>query len=126
MKIKKPESGVVLTPRQGKLNPASPSFGNCYRSAITAGYSDQTARNLMHLNPSWLSDNIGHLAQSIQPEQLTQVLSAVIYSDNEPTLIRLKAAELMMRYHGMLRQQTVKATIAVNVDLTGYSESTVL
>lgn|GEM_PF-6241179 len=41
---------TALTPRQqsyieGYTSPASATFGNSYRSARAAGYSDQTARN---------------------------------------------------------------------------------
>lgn len=117
-------STIVLTPRQSAFmraysEPTSSSFGNSYQSALTAGYSDQFARNLTHLNPKWLSDFIENSVTTIQPEQLTQVLSDVVYSDTEPTIIKLKAAELLMKYHGMLKQQQTAKTVTLNIDLTG-------
>src|SRR4051812_6112857 len=113
-------NSLRLTPRQNNFvatytDPSSPTFGNCYGSARTAGYSDKTARNLTHLNPRWLSESIGSL-QAIEPEQITQVLTSVIYSQDEPTYIKLKALEMMMKYHSMLKQHSEPISTVVNLN----------
>jgi hypothetical protein len=116
----------TTTPRQNAYiqaytTPSSPSFGNSYRSALVAGYSDQTARNLTHLQPEWLSANIGQIVQPIQPDELMTVLTDVIHDDMEPTIIRLKAVELTMRAYNMLAQRQERAPVAVelSVNLSG-------
>jgi len=116
----------VLTPRQNAYleaytTPSSATFGNSYRSAITAGYSSQTARNITHLQPEWLSENIGQIA-IIQPGEIMQELTAVIHNDNEPTIIRLKAMELSMRAYDMLqkhRGEPETQLVHVSLDLKG-------
>jgi hypothetical protein len=60
---------LALTPRQSKYlhgyhDPASATFGNSYQSAVAAGYSVQTARNFNHLQPEWLSENIGQMTST--------------------------------------------------------------
>ena len=110
----------TLTPRQtayiaAYTAPASPSFGNSLQSALSAGYSVQTARNMTHLRPEWLSENIGNLV--IKPEQIMQTLTAIIYDDNEPTIIRLKAMELSMRAYNMLQRKELTSTQTVNLSL---------
>ncbi len=116
---------LLLTPRQATFtkaytNPVSISFGNCYQSAVAAGYSYATARNLMHLKPHWLSEIIGNATCAIKPEELTAVLSNVIYDVSEPTVIKLKAIEMMMRYHGMLsKPNNDTRCVTINVDLSG-------
>jgi phage terminase small subunit len=113
-----------LSPKQNKFitlytDSQNMTFGNSYQSALQAGYSDVTARNITHLNPKWLSESIGNI-QAIKPEQITQVLTSVIYNDNEPTYIKLKALELMMKHHNMLKQQAdaTITTVSLNLDLT--------
>lgn len=101
-------------------DPRSPSFSNVYRSAISAGYSDQTARSLTHNNPKWLSESIGQI-KTISPEQITETLTSVIYNANEPTYIKLKALELMMRHYNMLKQtvEINQQTVAISLDMSG-------
>jgi hypothetical protein len=113
-----------LTPRQKSFmvaytDPESVSFGNAYQSARAAGYSETTSRNIMHLQPSWLSETIGQIVDTIEPERLTSLLSGIIYNPEEPTLIRLRAIELMMKYYGMLnRQDSEHKSVTINIDLT--------
>jgi hypothetical protein len=87
-----------LTPQQSNYihkysDPSSPSFGNSYRSALSAGYSDQ----------------------------ITQVLTSVIYNPEEPTYIKLKALELMMKSYNMLKQheESQIKTVCLSINLTG-------
>lgn len=119
----------ALTPRQsqylhGYHDPTSPTFGNSYRSALAAGYSVQTARNFNHLQPDWLSENIGQMtAMAISPEQIMATLTNIINDDSEPTIIKLKAMEMTMKAYNMLvqRRETTPAVVTLNVDLSGAS-----
>lgn len=59
-----PKSYLPLAPRRKRfielyLDTSSSTFGNCYQSAIGAGFSDQTARNLTHNKPKWYSELVG-------------------------------------------------------------------
>jgi len=113
--------GNQVTVRQANFidyytKPDSESFSNAYRSARRAGYSDQTSRNLTHLKPKWLSETIGQLTSSvIKPEEITGVLTHVIYTNEEPTIIKLKAIELMMKYYKMLSPQNDNEPVFLNV-----------
>lgn len=125
----KTTKATALTPRQSKYlhgyhDPQSLTFGNSYQSAKAAGYSDQTARNFNHLQPDWLSENIGQMATTaISPEQIMATLTAIINDNSEPTIIKLKAMEMTMKAYNMLVQQPTKipATVTLNVDLSGNS-----
>jgi len=122
----KTTKATALTPRQSKYlhsyhDPSSPTFGNSYQSALSAGYSDQTARNFNHLQPEWLSENIGQMAiTAISPEQIMATLTAIINDGSEPTIIKLKAMEMTMKAYNMLAQRhdTKPTTVTLNVDLT--------
>jgi len=94
-----------LAPRQEQFianyfDADSPTFGNCYRSAVRAGYSEQTARNFMHLKPAWLSENIGNYAP-LEPQQLLEKLSQIISSPTETTQNKLRAIDMMMKHRNM-------------------------
>jgi hypothetical protein len=114
----------TLTPRQSAYlqaytDPVSSSFGNSYQSAIKAGYSLQTARNLTHLRPAWYSANIGQIA-IISPDDIMRELTAIIQSDIEPTIVRLKAIEMTMRAYSMMVQtkESERQTVTLSLDLT--------
>lgn len=118
----------ILTLRQSAYlraysNPSSPSFGNSYKSALAAGYSSQTAKNLTHLKPDWLSENIGNISkQVISPEEITAILSNMIYSPDESAVIRLKAIELMMKFYKMLNSNDQSnAPLQISIDLSGQN-----
>lgn len=114
---------VRLSPRQVRfansyLRSDSGNFANCYQAARSAGYSESTARNLTHLQPKWLSETLGTMAHELQPDDLTNALSTIIDDSNEPTIIRIKAIELMMRYHQMLQSSKPTAkTLTLEVNL---------
>lgn len=124
-------SGGALLPRQSTYikaytDPNSITFGNSYKSAVSAGYSHNTARNFMHLNPVWLSINIGQMATTaISPEQIMSKLTTIINDDTEPTIIKLKAVEMTMKAYSMLsqRQESTTTAVTLNVDLSGAAKS---
>lgn len=102
-----------LAPRQRLfiehyLNADSPTFGNCYASAILAGYSDQTARNLMHLRPAWLSETIGQNLK-LEPADLLAKLAQIIDDRSETTQNKLRAIEMMMKHYHMYGAANITA-----------------
>lgn len=119
MKIEKKTAGVrptdtgALDPRQQRfidyyLNPKSNFFGNCYKAALSAGYSHETARNLTHNKPKWLSEKLGQM-QTLEPDLLLAKLADIISSPKETTQIKLKAIEMMMKYHHMFGANNITA-----------------
>jgi len=117
---------TTLTPRQSAymkayVDPASPSFGNSYQSAIAAGYTDQIARNLTHLKPEWLSENIGQIASIVEPDDIMRELSVIINDTTEPTIVRLKDMEMTMKAYSMVaqRRERVNQVVTLSVELTG-------
>lgn len=100
-----PQLYKPFTPRQQRfmelyLDVGSKTFGNCYQSAIGAGFTDPTARNLTHNKPKWYSDLIGQNS-GIQPEHLVLKLTDIINDVGETTQNKLKAISMMMKYRGM-------------------------
>lgn len=96
---------ATLDPRQKRfidyyLDSKSESFANCYQSAIRAGFSDQTARNLTHNKPKWYSEIIGQTAGA-EPEHLMIKLTDIMNDPNESTQNKLKAMDLLMKAKGM-------------------------
>ena len=102
-----------LDPRQQRfiehyLDANSPTFGNCLRSATRAGYSEQTARNLIHLRPAWLSEIIGQNA-TMEPADLLVKLAQIIDNRNETTQNKLRAIDMMMKHYQMFAPTSVTA-----------------
>lgn len=121
---------TALTPRQSAFvhaysNPDSPTFSNTYKSALAAGYSEQSARNFTPKRNAWMSDIVGEMAENaaISPEQIMATLTDIIHDDMEPTIIKLKAIEMTMRAYNMLVQQRDNSpkVVTLNVDLTGLN-----
>lgn len=101
----RPPSTIALDPRQEEfislyLDTASVTFGNCYQSALKAGYSVETARNFMHNKPRWYSEIIGQ-TQGVQPEHLLLKLTDIINDSNETTQNKLKAINMLMKHNRM-------------------------
>lgn len=109
----------ALAPRQERFiayyfDADSPTFGNCYRSALRAGYSEQTARNFMHLKPAWLSsENIG-TPVPLEPQQLLEKLSEIISSPGETTQNKLHAIDMMMKHRSMYSPAALNS-IQINI-----------
>lgn len=105
-----------LDPRQRRfielyLDVSSKTFGNCYQSAIGAGFSDQTARNLTHNKPRWYSEIIGQ-NEGIQPEHLVLKLTSIINDPEEATQNKLRAIDMLMRHKRMY--QITPQTLMLN------------
>jgi len=82
----------------------SDSFGNCYRSALGAGFSDQTARSLTHNKPRWYSEILGQ-NEGLQPEHLVIKLTDIVNDPNEATRNKLKAIDMLMKHKSMYPAQ---------------------
>lgn len=103
----------ALDPRQDKFlglyfDANSGTFGNCYQSAVRAGYSVETARNLMHNRPKWLSEKLGQM-QTMEPELLLLKLTGIINDQRETTQNKLRAIDMMMKHYQMFGTQNVTA-----------------
>lgn len=106
---------LALDPRQKRfvelyLDVDSDTFGNCYQSAIGAGFTDQTARNLTHNKPKWYSEIIGQ-DEGVQREHLVLKLTEIINNKSETTQNKLKAIDMMMKYRGMYQPLTQNITL---------------
>lgn len=103
----------TLDPRQREffshyMDTNSPTFGNYYQSALRAGYTDQTARNLMHLRPAWLSETTGQNTK-FEPEVLLAKLGEIINNRQETTQNRLRAIDMMMKHYKMYGERNIFA-----------------
>lgn len=120
-----PNTVRALPPRQQRfieyyLDVSSTTFGNCYQSALRAGFTDLTARNLTHNKPAWYSEILGQV-QGAQPEHLTLKLTGIMNDPSEPTQNKLKAIDMLMRCNGMY-----KPTHLTNVQLNRINIQNVL
>lgn len=100
-----PPRGKSLDPRQSKFislycDSDSTTFANCYKSALGAGFSVQTARNLTHNKPVWYSETLGHMA-TIEPEHLSIKLISIMNDPLETTQNKLRAIDMLMKHKGM-------------------------
>ncbi len=103
----------TLDPRQDKFielyfSVTSPTFGNCYRSALSAGYTSETARNLTHNRPKWLSEKLGQM-QTMEPDLLLLKLTSIINDGTETTQNKLRAIDMMMKHYQMFGSSRLTA-----------------
>lgn len=104
-------SAGALDPRQRRFidlyfDTTSKTFANSYQSAIGAGYTDQTARNITHNKPAWYSETLGQLSD-IEPAHLVLKLKAIMNDPEETTQNQLKAMDMMMKCRGMYKPEQV-------------------
>lgn len=85
-------------------DPASRTYSNAFQSALAVGYSESTAKDLLHNRPAWLSEKWGE-AKVFEPEDLLSKLSDIIQDQGVSTRDKLKAIELMMKNRGMLKER---------------------
>lgn len=65
----------LLTPQQELFlavycNPKSDTFGNAYRSALKANYSEEYSQNMISQLPDWLSTNISDMSRLRKAEKV--------------------------------------------------------
>ena len=107
-------AALYFSPRlNGKPNPL---FGNAYRSALEAGYTDGTAIKIVSSTEDkiWVREAYNKMVQ-FKPEHTIKQLEDIAMSPDEYTRDRLKALEMLGKIQGIFidRQQT-----EVNVTFT--------
>jgi hypothetical protein len=90
--------------KQAYYNTESLTYSNALQSALAVGYSQSTAKDLLHNRPAWLSEKWGE-AKVFEPDELLAKLSAIIEDGNTSTRDKLRAIELMMKNRGMLKDR---------------------
>lgn len=113
-----PTFSRALDPRQDKFirsyfDTDSNTFGNCFQSALKAGYSFETAKNLTHNRPKWLSEKLGQM-QAMEPEFLLAKLTAIVNDEDELTANKLRAIDMMMKHHQMFGKN-IMTTKIINI-----------
>jgi hypothetical protein len=111
-------ASALPDPRQGRFislytDPGSKFFGNCYQSALAAGYTIQTARNLTHNRPAWLSEKLGQM-EVMEPELLLLKLTTIINDPAEGTQNKLRAIDMMMKHFQMFGGRT--SLLQINIE----------
>jgi hypothetical protein len=99
--IKDPRQTAFL---QAYYDPSSTTYSNAYQSAVQSGYSEATAKDILHNRPKWLSETTGE-ATGLDPTRLLGELARIVEDGSVATRDKLKAIELMMKHHGMLKNQ---------------------
>lgn len=99
----------IADPRQEAFkkayyDPDSRTYSNAYQSALAVGYSESTAKDLLHNRPSWLSEKWGE-DKIFEADDLLRKLSDIIEDQSVTTRDKLKAIELMMKNKGMLKDR---------------------
>lgn len=64
-------------------SPKSDTFGNAYKSALAAGYTDSYAKNIMHIMPDWLSEGVGDMKRLRKAERLMDNIMELPAVDEE-------------------------------------------
>lgn len=63
------------------LNPESPTYSNCLQSALSAGYRQEYAENLLNLMPKWLSESMDKIGDMTLLKKAEKVLNATLDYD---------------------------------------------
>jgi hypothetical protein len=104
-------------------DPASPTFGNVYKSGIKAGFSKTYSKNLLNIAPNWLLtyiDKTNFTADHIKNG--LQSLATKAPDSRSPDDTRLKAYEILAKITGILdNKQGVTTNILVQPILNGES-----
>lgn len=116
---KKFSNQFVSDPRQEAFkaayyDPSSRTYSNAFQSALAVGYSESTAKDLLHNRPAWLSEKWGE-ERVFEPEDLLRKLSAIIEDSDVSTRDKLKAIELMMKNRGMLKDRLIMDHRLLNI-----------
>lgn len=75
------------------LNPKSDTFGNAYRSALKAGFTESYAQNITAEKPQWLQDNIGRrdlLAKAEKVFHKTLNMKTDVEGHEDASLLRIQ------------------------------------
>ncbi len=99
----------ITDPRQAAFktayyDPESRTYSNALQSALAVGYSESTAKDLLHNRPAWLSEKWGE-SRIFEPDDLLRKLSDIIEDRDVSTRDKLTAIQLMMKNQGMLKDR---------------------
>lgn len=98
------------------LDPSSPTFGNGYRSALKAGYSENYSIQVASKSPEWLTsfNKVSKMELTHIEQKLIQLINGEITRDqsNSPEDTRIRALELLAKVTGKLSD---KNNIQVNI-----------
>lgn len=110
----------TLSPKQVAFlelyySPYSDTYGNAYQSAIQVGFSKQYAENITHLQPDWLSENIGKDVLKLDHinRTLTEIASLSRQGSDSD---RIRALELLAKLQGLLVERKQVAQV-IKVEL---------
>ncbi|MBL8160007.1 hypothetical protein JNJ66_06130 [Candidatus Saccharibacteria bacterium] len=95
-------------------SPTSDTYSNAYQSALRSGYSEATAKDLLHNRPKWLSETPGD-SQAPTANQLLEALGEIINNSATVTRDKIKAIELLMKHHGMLKERVQVDRTMINI-----------
>lgn len=107
-----------LTPQQqlflaSYLDPQSETWGNAYKSALEAKYTEEYAKNMIGQMPKWLSENISDSSLTSKAlVNLSDALDGYLDQEGGTKTIQWKATETTLK--AMLKEKFASRT-----ELTG-------
>lgn len=106
------------TPQQEKflilyLDPASPTFGNSYTSAMEAGFSESYARIIAapSVNRAWIVE--ARNLVDLGPQHIAQGLTRIATSNYEKASDKLRAYELLAKLQGLFVEKKVIGHVSI-------------
>lgn len=120
----KTSNQYVSNPRQDRfldlyLSISSPTFGNAYKSALQAGYSEGYARQITapEIGNEWIRDDTR--LKKLEPRHIELMIEEIASNNTEKTTDRLKALELAAKLKGMLieRKQVQQEVLHISLGL---------
>lgn len=121
------DSGAVAQPNQWRasekqlkflnyyMNPKEEStYGNPYQSAITAGFSESYAKQIMspHLALQWVQ-SAKNIMRTMNTEHIRNVLEDIALNEYEKASDRIAAAKLLGTDQGMFVQKNITAHVGL-------------
>lgn len=109
----------IADPRQAAFkaayyDPESRTYSNAFRSALAVGYTEATAKDILHNPPAWLGD-FGGNEKIFEPDDLLRKLSDIIEDRDVSTRDKLTAIQLMMKNQGMLKDRLELSARRLNI-----------
>lgn len=99
------------------IDPKSNTFGNIYRSALAAQYSDSYARKLASssVGNKWIAEYIKK--RVLEPEHIVQGIANIAITGNRDS-DKLKAYELLAKLQGMLIDRSASTNLNIEALLS--------
>lgn len=95
------------------FEPKSNTYGNVYKSAIKAGYSDSHARTLTRKKNKnmWLQEYLAK--QELSPEHIIAGITSIATNPSAQDKDKLKGYELLAKLQGMMIDKSITATVNI-------------